>query len=271
MTDTVLQNFYDREYAADAYATTREASAHPFHPTLVSFLATYRLFEKKCLEVGCGRGAFQDVVKDYTGIDIARSVHTYFQKPYCCASATTLPFADATFDAVWSYAVLEHVPQPELALEEIRRVLKPGGFLLLLPAWQCRPWAAEGYPVRPYADFGLSGKLIKASIPIRNSVVYRSLQIFPARVRSLIDYRRTRKPTKFRYRRLKPNYERFWMSDSDAVNSMDPFEAYLWFTSRGDICLNYPSLRRAFLTRTGPLIIRRGPPADMEDGEARHA
>ncbi len=62
------------------------------------------------------------------------------------------------------------------------------------------------------------------------------------------------RPTCFRYGRLAPNYEHYWMSDSDAVNSMDPFEAILWFESRGDRCLTYPTWQSSLLVRTGALV-----------------
>ena len=38
------------------------------------------------------------------------------------------------------------------------------GYVYLNPAWACVPWAADGYEARPYSDFGITGKLIKASI-----------------------------------------------------------------------------------------------------------
>jgi SAM-dependent methyltransferase len=41
--------------------------------------------------------------------------------------ALHLPFADAAFDAVFSQAVLEHVTDPQTAVDEMIRVLKPGG------------------------------------------------------------------------------------------------------------------------------------------------
>jgi hypothetical protein len=45
-------------------------------------------------------------------------------------------------------------------------------------------------------------------------------------------------PTRLRFHRITPNFEKYWQADSDAVVSLDPYEAALWFTSRGDRCLN---------------------------------
>src|SRR5207249_4519915 len=98
------------------------------------------------------------------------------------------PFEDASFDAIWTIAVYEHIPDLQQGMLEIKRLLKPGGHVLFAPAWQCRSWAAEGYRVRPWSDFNWQGKLIKASIPIRDSVPYRALFIFPKRVYRLLSF-----------------------------------------------------------------------------------
>lgn len=45
------------------------------------------------------------------------------------ADASQIPFADNTFDVVYSLAVLEHVPDPPAVVAEMLRVLKPGGRL----------------------------------------------------------------------------------------------------------------------------------------------
>jgi len=49
--------------------------------------------------------------------------------PYAVASATDLPYPDASFQAVVFYDVLEHIPDAERCLAEIYRVLRPGGLL----------------------------------------------------------------------------------------------------------------------------------------------
>ena len=85
---------------------------------------------------------------------------------------------------------------------------------------------------------------------------FRSLHIGPRRVRRLLRWALLRRPTTFTYRELQPNYKHYWLSDSDAVNSMDPYEAILWFVSRGDACLSHPTWARQFLVRTGALIFR---------------
>jgi SAM-dependent methyltransferase len=89
------------------------------------FTVKYGLKDKKVLEAGAGRGHLQDIVADYTGLDISETARKYFHKPFVRASAASMPFRDGEFDALWSIWTLEHVPNPEWALEEIRRVVKP--------------------------------------------------------------------------------------------------------------------------------------------------
>lgn len=255
--ETNSKCFYDQQYLEYQYAAKGEMKDQSFYPTLSAFLERFDLHDKHCLEIGCGRGVFQDIAGDYIGLDLSYSAGKHLQKPFVQASATSLPFSDHSFDVIWSYAVLEHIHDPESCLEEIRRVLKPKGFLLLEPAWYCRTWAANGYPVRRFSELNLIGKLIKASIPLRNMVLWRSISVFPRRIFRLMQHLLGKNPTRFLFRKLKPNFDRYWMSDSDAIAAMDPFEALLWFSSRGDICLNYPTFIQRFFVRSGSLIIRR--------------
>jgi ubiquinone/menaquinone biosynthesis C-methylase UbiE len=60
------------------------------------------------------------------------------------ANVTQLPLADASFDAVFSHALFEHLPNPAGAAREIARVLKPGGFFAVRsPDW-------GGFMLYPY-------------------------------------------------------------------------------------------------------------------------
>jgi SAM-dependent methyltransferase len=252
--DNQMKTFYDREFSHDKYSG--KISDHGHHPLLGSFIERYRLGNSLVLEIGCGRGAFQDLVTHYVGVDLSVSVGRYLHKPFFCASATALPFHDNSFEAVWSIHVLEHVPDPEAALREMRRVLKPNGLLFLSPAWYCRSWVTQGYPVRPYADLDLKGKAVKASIPVRNSLLFRASYVIPRRLGQLILSCLGVKPANLRYKQLSPNFEIYWMEDSDAVNSLDPFDVIAWFSARGDQCLNKNTLVSKLFVRTGHVLFR---------------
>ena len=203
---------------------------------IAAFVRDHRLADKRVLDVGAGRGYLQHIVADYTGLDISPAARRYFTKPFVLGSATAMPFPDGSFDAAWSVWVLEHVPNPEAALAEMRRVVRGGGLLYLYPAWNCTPWLADGYAARPYTDFGPGGKLIKALLPVE--LYFRALATIPVRAARYAAWRASGSPTRLRYQRLRPNFDKYWQPDSDAVNGLDRSETALWFLSRGDECLN---------------------------------
>ncbi|WP_392545030.1 class I SAM-dependent methyltransferase [Oryzobacter telluris] len=62
-----------------------------------------------------------------------------------CGSALALPFADEAFDVVSAFDVIEHCDPEDVALAEVRRVLRPGGrFLMSVPAYT---WAWSDFDV----------------------------------------------------------------------------------------------------------------------------
>jgi SAM-dependent methyltransferase len=84
----------------------------------------------RVLDVGCGAMPYAHLFDDYTGLefDVARYPDA---RAHIGGSALALPVRDVSFDTVFSSQVLEHVPEPWRMVEEMARVLKPGGHLLL--------------------------------------------------------------------------------------------------------------------------------------------
>ncbi len=89
------------------------------------------------LDVGCSTGFLLDDLRAFApraalvGVDLVaaglRKAHALVPAARLLqADACALPLADASVDAVVSANLLEHVPRDELALAEIRRVLRPG-------------------------------------------------------------------------------------------------------------------------------------------------
>lgn len=62
------------------------------------------------------------------GVDVYRP-ETALLDAFVLGRAEALPFGEGAFDMVLAYLMLEHLPEPALALKEFARVLKPGGYL----------------------------------------------------------------------------------------------------------------------------------------------
>lgn len=252
---TNQREFYDSQYSSNEYAKDKEDRKEITE--LKEFIEKYNLKNKKVLEIGCGRGTFQNLVEDWTGTDLSCSIKKYIKKTFVAAEAENLPFKDESFDVIWSITTLEHVNEPEKVLKEICRVLKLGGLAYLAPAWHVRSWASNGYEVRPWSDFNLQGKLIKALIPIRNNLLFRSIPALIVRFIRELQLLISKKPIKLHYKNLKPNYERYWCTDSDATCSMDPHEMLLWFKSRGWEIQSHPDFLKRFFVRHGAIIVQK--------------
>jgi 2-polyprenyl-3-methyl-5-hydroxy-6-metoxy-1,4-benzoquinol methylase len=108
-------------------------------------LAAVNLAGKSVLDYGCGNGAqtlaFAGDAARIMGVDVQADNIETFRRAAASGSALhvtpvlygggRLPANDAAFDVVISFDVLEHVGNESQALQEIRRVLTPGGDLLM--------------------------------------------------------------------------------------------------------------------------------------------
>jgi ubiquinone/menaquinone biosynthesis C-methylase UbiE len=150
---------YTTEIASDSVP-----SDNPIHQRL---LKAYVLAQDKVqgalLEVGCGEGRGIDwllpKVSSFSAIDKIESVVETLRKKYpaCHFVSGNIPplssFKDNSFDCVVSFQVIEHIKNDRLFLQEIQRVLKPGGLALLTTPnrplslsrnpWHVREYTAE--------------------------------------------------------------------------------------------------------------------------------
>ncbi|NLF49880.1 MAG: class I SAM-dependent methyltransferase [Leptolinea sp.] len=106
------------------------------------FETTELSVDSTILEVGCGTGALLTSLNricpaKYSGIDLQLDLLKFAsiqQIPFSlsCADALHLPFNNGSFDAVVCHFFLLWVSNPEIALIEMQRVTRSGGFIALL-------------------------------------------------------------------------------------------------------------------------------------------
>ncbi len=113
---------------------------HEYAPWMPKVMGFDQFKEKRLLEVGCGMGTdllqFARGGANVTGIDLTprsieiskRHLSLYGERgDFANADCERLPFADESFDVVYSNGVLHHTPDTAGAVREVHRVLRPGG------------------------------------------------------------------------------------------------------------------------------------------------
>lgn len=113
---------------------------------------------QKVLDCGCGQGQYvlgflaqgaDAYGVEYIGENVAAfaALHPQHARRVVQGDIERLPYPDASFDAALLNEVLEHVPDDAAGLREVRRVLRPGGWLFVFSPNRLYPFETHGvYP-----------------------------------------------------------------------------------------------------------------------------
>lgn len=144
---------------------------------IINILLEYKTKDSKVLDLGCGIGLslsfIGQVFKNSVGCDISenslRATKEILEKhqikiPIILCQKDKLPFKDNCFDIVTFIEVIEHVENPDAALKEIKRVLKPDGILHITTA--NKYWPIEPHyklPLLSYFPKSLANRYLRLS------------------------------------------------------------------------------------------------------------
>lgn len=138
----------------------------------------------KALDVGTGTGFLSNILTDMglevTGIDISRGMLYQAQSVskkknihFCQGDAENLPFKDDSFDLVISRHLLWTLPDPEKAIREWVRVLRPGCMVIIIDGSWFDP--SPYMVLRRYAASVLA-RILRRGTPVEFSVLYNPIK-----------------------------------------------------------------------------------------------
>ena len=108
---------------------SRTSVQYAVRKPLLDWLAAQDVRALRVLDVGCGDRPYEALLAgaaEIVGFDVPGNPHADIH-----GSIDAIPVEGASFDVVLCLQVLEHVPDPAAAVRELRRVVKPGGRVLL--------------------------------------------------------------------------------------------------------------------------------------------
>lgn len=155
----------DYNLAAQEFSNRRQSIWQEMRFLFDDFLQPH----DKALDLGCGNGRFFEVMQgkevDYYGVDISEELieiakQQYPQTNFQVGSALNIPFNNNFFDKVYLIAVLHNIPSKSFrlqALEEAKRVLKPGG-LVIATCWNLWPCPKKRNLILKYGFLKIVGK-----------------------------------------------------------------------------------------------------------------
>jgi SAM-dependent methyltransferase len=144
----------------------------------------------RVLDAGCGSGRTLQELRDYgevCGIELdpqsAELARSRDQGEVLTGRLEELPWEDHAFDLITCLDVIEHTPNDMVTLRELRRVSKPGGWLLLtVPAYQAL-WSLHdeaNHHYRRYSRPTLHAAALEAGWRVRRMTSFNSLLLAPA-------------------------------------------------------------------------------------------
>jgi len=99
-----------------------------------SIFSQYDFTDSYLLDLGCGKKPYQKIynhkVKKTIGVDVQSSPHLNHDMDIIY-DGVNIPFGDNEFEIVLCTEVIEHVLDTEKFLHEIKRILKPNGYLII--------------------------------------------------------------------------------------------------------------------------------------------
>jgi SAM-dependent methyltransferase len=106
----------------------------------------------RVLDLGCGRGGLVEQLAGegfdpgrFVGVDpdwLSLAAHRLENMPRVQAFSAALPFAGSRFDLIFASWLLEHLPEPEIDLRQIGRLLRPGGVFVFITPNRRHPLSA---------------------------------------------------------------------------------------------------------------------------------
>lgn len=169
-----------------------------------AFLSQIPKLHGDLLDYGCGRKPYKHLfsVKSYTGLDIENPGHPHTNEEIdLYFDGKSIPAPDASFDAVFSSEVFEHVFTPDESLQDIYRVLKPGGlFLTSVPfvwnehevPYDYARYSSFGYPHLlqkqgfEILEIQKTGNFIRVMAQLWNLYLFNRIESWPLPLRLLV-------------------------------------------------------------------------------------
>lgn len=192
---TLTVEYYERYWAKESTDKKGFADLPPQRVTkeIQQIIEVMKPFVSgRVLDVGCGDGTLSDgisklaQVTEVTGIDISNTAieiakSKYPHVTYRVGEVTNLPFASDAFDIVTAIEVVEHIYDTERMFQELSRVLKPNGRIIITTTDFNRLkkitigllfWDRYFYPTNPHIRFYSKKTLIELLHKFGFEVVY---------------------------------------------------------------------------------------------------